>query len=584
MNRAKIIIRDLFLDDLMYSLSKNKAGCVQRSPEYLEWVSNNSIACAAHFISITGIDKNRYFFKLNKVFQTSRFNLLLRRWLVEYIVKVFDLMYDFSFGQENSGRSLGLESNRLNKFLFKEFNRKWQVEVPVKWQKVSGLAGRLIHVSGVWLLTAYLSLRTGLSFRSYRKNFVCMREAIWGLYDVCGDYFHDDFLVDGEKIKRDQLLLFSRGIPQEPGRLKASLDAARSDYDHFDLLRISMGFKPFLKRVVPKYLIKSNMFLAREVLSEDFSLFKSLLVYFITYALPYEKVFSHYEVKAEMGHNYFNPSHIPESIICANHGTRYYLFHWADKSININNYVGSFLSCDGYVIWGSSHIRGVEGENLKMHSFGYIFKTFIKEAMNKKDDLIHKMGVLAKGRIISFFDESFGAWCKMTAEHYLAFWDTAVTLAEEEPGNTVIIHPKDKDALKKLLPGQYERFQAIKSRSEKLNNFFEIDSVRWSFIESIGISDVVVTQGMTSSATIAIICGITGFYLDQAGYRHPFSDRFKDVFVFNEPKRIITAIKEVLSGRSFPLKEIPEQVLRGYDEFPDERGIGLLRDLIVSKN
>ena len=49
-----------------------------------------------------------------------------------------------------------------------------------------------------------------------------MREAIWGLYGAYGYYFHDDFLVDNDKIKKEDLILFSRdGNPMNRGRTKA---------------------------------------------------------------------------------------------------------------------------------------------------------------------------------------------------------------------------------------------------------------------------------------------------------------------------------------------------------------------------
>ncbi|MFC1621641.1 cytidylyltransferase domain-containing protein, partial [Candidatus Omnitrophota bacterium] len=425
----------------------------------------------------------------------------------------------------------------------------------------------------------YLSLNKGLKFNMTTKRHKVMREATWGLYKMGGYYFHDDFLVDGEKIKKEDLLLFSRGVPETIGRLEAYDDAQKSPYRHFNLLSLSMGIVPFFTRVIPKYIISSSLLLFKEITSPFFSLYWSLHSYLIYNALPYEKLFSHFRITSELGHSHYSAGHVVESIVCQNYSTKYYLMHWSDHSLALIQYVFSFLGCDDFLSWGMAHINtlGVDAEPYVLT--GYPFKRFIKEVASNRDKVLKDMGIRAKGKIISFFDESFGGDCKMTKEHYLSFWKTALGLAELEKDNTVLIKQKSAK-YKRLSPEMKKEFFAIKDKIHNMPNAYIIDHGRWSFIESIGVSDIVVTQGMTSSATIAIICGIEGLYLDEAGYKHAFAVSFKDKLVFDRPEGLISMVQKIIAGTESPLKSIPETMLRDLDAYSDDRGIDLFRSIL----
>jgi spore coat polysaccharide biosynthesis protein SpsF len=212
---------------------------------------------------------------------------------------------------------------------------------------------------------------------------------------------------------------------------------------------------------------------------------------------------------------------------------------------------------------------------------GCIYKRFIRNIISNQRPTLDELGIKTNGKIISFFDESFGNEYKMTGEHYVTFWETALKLARIDIHNTVVLKPKELARSNNLSPDLKKRFIEIKNRLEKLPNVYIIDSNKWSFIEAIGISNIVVTQGMTTAATIAIICGTQGLYLDQAHYAHPFAEAFKDTIVFDDPDKLISMIQKILEGRADPLKGIPENTLRAFDEYPDDRGIDLFRSVLV---
>jgi hypothetical protein len=190
------------------------------------------------------------------------------------------------------------------------------------------------------------------------------------------------------------------------------------------------------------------------------------------------------------------------------------------------------------------------------------------------------MGIKKEGGVISFFDESFGGECEMTEGDYLSFWETALCCAQNNKNrHTILLKPK-RDQLDRLSDTAKNIFLKIKEAITNLKNVYIIDSDRWSFIEAIGVSDVVVTQGMTSSSTIAIICGIEALYLDEFHFDHAFSRLFKDRIVFDDPQKLLSVANEIASGRSSVLNIIPQRVLRDFDAYDDDRAIERFRIIL----
>lgn len=568
-------MKNLLVKDLMAGLNTAEHFTEQKSSEYIEWLNSDLVNISEEFAQKNGLIGSHFIKRMNNVFKTSRFELLLKRWLVEYFVKLFNLL--------NCAEKLILEDNPLNRFGIEKYHDRFKALPKIKLEEQTNFLQRILSILLRGCFILHISLNKGFRVLGKIKKYKVMREATWGLYDTGGYYFHDDFLVDGDKIKKEDILLFSRGVPIESGRLKGYHDARKSCYTHFDLLSLQMSAKVLFFRIVPKYIILISKALFAEIYSKHFSLYWSIYLYFINNALPYEKLFSNFEIVSELGHNYFSAGHIPEAIVCQNYGAKYYLMHWSDNSIDINKYGLSFLGCDGLLVWGKAHVRGIEGAQDICIPTGYVFKSFIKKVMTDKSRVLSEMGICCNGKIVSFFDESFGYDIKMTEENYVIFWETALKLAEIEKNVFVLVKPKELDKYNNLSGNLKQRFIKIKDQMGKTSNLHIVDANKWSFVEVIGVSDIVVTQGMTSSSTIAIICGIEGLYLDQVDYNHPFSRLFKDKIVFNDPDKLLVMIQKIIKGAEKPLENIPEDMLRNYDAYPDDRGIDLFRDILSGK-
>jgi len=572
------LVKELFAE-----LDSKNIAVTQKRPEYLEWLGPNLTGITKEFVKRNRLSDSYFVKRANSAFKTNHFENLLNRWIVEYFFKFFNTLDDFLVSNPQLNKALELEDNPLHRFGAEKYYSRFGVLPKIQWKGQPCASGRSFSIFLRCLIIFYHSLDRGMRLSYKRKRYVLMREAIWGLHDIQGYYFHDDFLVDGNKIKKDDLLLFSRGVPIEEGRLKGYQDTKRSSYAHFDLMLLPIGINSLFFRIIPKYILLFSFIFFREISSRHFSLYWSIYLYFAYTALPYEKVFSHFKIISELGHNYFSISHIPEAIVCQNNGAKYYLMHWSDNSLMINSYLLSFLACDSFLLWGEAHAQCLKDVDAQAIIFtGYPFKSFIKKVMLDRHKILREMGISAKGKIVSFFDEAFGGHCKMTEEHYVTIWETASRLAETEKGVTVLLKPKWRGIHEGLSGGLKNRFLDIKNSLEKMQNVYLLDADAWSFIEVIGVSDIVVTQGMTSSATIAIICGIEGLYLDQAKYNHPFSKLFKDRIVFDDPEKLLSMIQKIVKGTENPLSDIPEDVLRAYDAYDDDRGIGMFRDILTN--
>lgn len=569
-----------------FGLKKVQIKNTQQTAEFRSWLDYGLVDLANEFVEENNSGVFLFMMKMNRIFQTERFDLLLKKWIVEYLSRLYNVLFDICFNTSALPETLILEDNSLHRLAVERYSSKFGIKPPIRWMPRANWLNRALAVLVQPFIVLHLSLNSGLRITGPdKKKYKVMREALWGLHGTRGYFFHDDFFVNDNQIKEDKLLLFSREtMKNEEGRRKAYEDARKSKYTHFYLPSLKMGLKPLLLRIIPKYVVASSFALLGELGSSHFSLFQNIFMYFAQFALPYEKVFSNYRVSSELGHNFFSANHIPEAIVFEHYGAKYYLMNWSDVSIGIDRYLLSFLGFDRVLLWGPSQYHGVEGSADKMEYIGYVFKRFVQWVAINRENVLSDMKINPKGKIATFFDESIGGECLMTEDHYVTFWETALKLAQAEKKHTVVMKPKILHRYESFTERSKERFLAIKAEMEALENIYILDPEKWSFIEAIGIADLVITQGMTSSSTIALICGVEALYLDEVRYEHPLARLFKDQVVFDDPQKLLAKARDILTGRASVLKVIPEQVMREYDEYPDDRGIDLLRRVLVSES
>lgn len=581
---VKAFIKHNFFHDLLFDVRPVSQINKQRGQEYCEWLGEELVGFVNEFFIKYGLGNSLFKNKMNRIFKTDRFDILFKKWIINYFLDLFNMLDGYRHCDTGLMLELVLEDNPINRFGTEKYYLRFGNLPNIHWLPWLNFFRRLLSLPIFACYLIYNSIKPGvrMSFRK-KKKYKILREALWGL-EGRGYFFHDDFLVDGVLITEDDLLLFSRpNIASDiTGRFKAYQDAVNSSYAFCSLSSLKISVSSLFFRIIPKYIIGSVAAVVGEIRSKNFTLYESVLFYFMLHAMSYEKLFSSYTIGAELGHGYFSAGHIAESIVCQNYGTRYYLMHWSDHAIKINKYITSFLGCDKYFIWGSAHIQGAEGDSSIYEITGYVFKRFIMQLRNRRQELCKEMGITPRGKIIAFFDESFGTGIAMTVNHYLNFWKAILKIAQNEPEATVLVKPKG-DLYEYLSAEMKKDFFGVHEELKKLANVYIIDCPKWSFIEAIAVSDVVITQGMTSSATIALICGIEGLYLDEFGYAHPLANRFKGCIVFSNTDELALKVKEIVRNNVRPSSEISEEMLRSFDAYPDDRGIDIFRRILCAQ-
>lgn len=574
----KNFVGRILLGNLLFNLDAERGNVYpQRKDEYYEWLQTDLLNIVDEFVRKNDLLGTVFIKKINASFETSYFSVFLKKFITEYAARLFENLDDCAHFQ----KQISLEDNCLNRFAVQKYCSKFKTDRHVVWKKQQNFPLRVLNVVVQNSITMYLSLNRGIRMSGERKKFKVMREALWGLKGRGGFYFHDDFFVDNKKIKNKDVVLFSKRFVPEISRTRAYNDAKASVYAHFDIKTLSIGIKPFFARIVSKYIFSFDAALFSELRSPHFSLFSSMFLYFVRYAVPYEKIFSNYEIGAELGHSFYSPSHVAEAIVCRNYGTEYSLMHWSDTSLKIGHHLSAHLGADNYFVWGQAHVTGGEGDGTNIISAGYVFKRFIKEIRSNRDEILKRMGINAKGKIISFFDETFRVECRMTEKHYVNFWQMILDLARADNNNTILIKPKIGEMYKEMSPNLIEEFLRIKSELEQFENVHIIDDKKWSFVEAIGVADIVVTQGMCSPSGIAIICGIEGLYLSEVDYNHPFKNKFSGKIVFDDSKKLLDMVKNIIDENENPIKSISESLLREFDAFGDDCGIDRFRNVLA---
>ena len=107
-------MRHLLVKDLLWQLNSESRITAQKRPEYLEWVSPNVAYMANEFVQEYKLTGSHFIRVMNNIFRTNRFELLLKRWVVEYLLKFFSMLDDSAVSNWN--KELHIEDIPLNRF------------------------------------------------------------------------------------------------------------------------------------------------------------------------------------------------------------------------------------------------------------------------------------------------------------------------------------------------------------------------------------------------------------------------------------------------------------------------------------
>ena len=90
---GRVLLRDL-LRNSTWRDSIYKPG--QRRPEFLEWLGSDLVDITEEFVQANRLCESSFIKNMNRTFKTSRFELLLKRVVVQYLTELFGSLDYFS--------------------------------------------------------------------------------------------------------------------------------------------------------------------------------------------------------------------------------------------------------------------------------------------------------------------------------------------------------------------------------------------------------------------------------------------------------------------------------------------------------
>ena len=212
---------------------------------------------------------------------------------------------------------------------------------------------------------------------------------------------------------------------------------------------------------------------------------------------------------------------------------------------------------------------------------GCIFKEEYKKAVNDKETITSKLKGFRPGKkTVTFCDTSFSNSIGCTERVFLEYLKLIKEFCEMEKEVNILLKSKHAEAhtASKLSSNSLERYRKLWKGLLGFDNFIYVNPMQWSIEEVIAVSDVVVSMGMNSPSTIALICGRNGLYFDSTGNRyHPFARHYKNAIVFDDKELLFKKIRDILNGKFSCNNLISEQEIRKYDTFDDDKAQDRLR-------
>lgn len=572
----KIRLKNIITGDVLPLFDIRSIQDVQKRKEYVDWISFDLVSLVEEFYAARAAH-DKFVPLLDRCFSTKKSANLVKKYVIGYLYNLF-LLFDYFCFETQEKQTIPLEDNPLNRFAAGAYMHKFNAtRLDIFWGRRLNILERISVALFHAAKACYYSLKKGLIVLNKKKHFKVLRELKWGFSGINGAYFHDDFMVDGSIIKNKEFLAFIRGKPKDAYALSLYNSLKASNYENFDIEKLKINLQSFLFRIIPLYCLKGIGIILKCIQSANFSLYSSIFYRFLVIGILHEKVFANYTVSSQLGHQYYSYDHIIEAIICNNHRARYFLCQLSDNSIRENKLILPYLGADNIFSWGRAHDFVREGnENVYLHT-GYVFKRFINEARLNKINMVRRMNLPHNKKNILFFDEDFGGVNRLSAEHYMYYWEAIFALwARLHTDVNIIVKPKDPFAYKCLPPAPQKRYLDMTKKMKASGTLFTLGFPEWSFIDLLGIADLVVTPGMTSSVMIALVCGIEGLYFDKAGFNHPLMG-LKNKLVFDDQQKFVDAARKILESSYSVFNFIENNGLREFDQFEDDRSIDLVR-------
>lgn len=559
---------------LTRSVSENKAGLGQYKRLWYD-INKEVIDLTVRFYDQEIAPKTGLVAYYNKTLCTKKIEAYIKK---EISFRIFAVLRDLHLIRLQSlyDRTIVISQNPLNEFVVRYMSETYKMDYQVKYVRPK---------VNPFVLMAYYGqlfkqiLHRGVVFRQNRKKYKISKEATWNFFRGT---LRDDIVVDGGKIMKKDLLLLNID-EANPYRVKAFEEAVQEGFDTVSMAKLKININGNTPRALYFYLVVPLIVYVRLRGARQPYLF-SLFVLFHGRCFPWEVFLNAFDIDYNI--SVYDCGDVAETIILNQYGAQNVFFQRSDMTFS-KSYSHAFIAHNIYFAWGDVHYD-LHAENYfvdKKVNIGCIYKKAYNEAVNEADKIRGCIPSMDKARkTVAFFDTAFHDSIHVTTALFLEFLDIIAEFCERHPDVNVLLKPKkDKNDVLGMLNGSLERYDFIWDRLKDCKNFTYLDPWEWSIESIIAVSDICINMAITSTSTIALICGRNALYYDNTGNKeHLMVRKYNGKIVFDNRKALLEQIDHILRDRLPSGNRLSEKELREYDAFDDDKALERLSNYLGS--
>ncbi len=544
-------------------------------------LNNEALECTDFIYEKLGLEDCHFIKIYNERFKTNKLKPFVLKWISMYVFELLICLYRIHLDSP-SLKLLYLDDNSLNRHIYEWWYWKTGDIIQIQWLKQSDLRIGLATLALSALTFVFRPFFRGLCLPAKPKKFKIMKEATWGLQNPV---FRDDFFIDGEKLLKQDLLLYTYGSRHE-GRTFAYKDAQNSGYQCINRTNLKIPLNLLCQRLFKYHFLLPVVLILKNIKNKRNYLLREWLTAFHGAAVNYEILLSHYQIGLDLSVNEASLSHIPETILLNNYGAKSVIFHWSDL-LTYYHSDDDLKSFNVYLIWGKAHSHGKRYFVDSMVETGCWLKHNFGEFTRNKKRIYENLGLPVNSPkvLLAFYDTTIDPDFHFTEDVLLDFWQLMFEIVDGNKNVIGIMKPKVADRVKhlKLSDKGDEIYNKIRQRCLENGRVYFIDNPsEFAVTEVIAISDINITMGMGSPSTIALLCGKIGLYYDTTGSDyHPFTRRYRKKLVFDNKGDLFSVVRNITDGAYNPLPEIDEELLRGFDQFRDDKGLERFKQALL---
>ena len=374
-------------------------------------------------------------------------------------------------------------------------------------------------------------------------------------------------LIDNLHFNNKDVIFYTKGnIAKNLYRAEAKLQLEQAGYTVVDMSKMAInlkrGFRAFVTLYV--YMVLSAVCRYKIYQVEDIIVFNLSAYNHFVFLTNYN---SNLHYSNSVG------DEISGTIMMNFWGCKNFVYHLSDMT----TYQGVFHAYHAHNIfysWGPIHRTFDSGHYFhdKIVNVGCIFISAYKDAINTN---IVKSSAQ---KVILVCDSSFDNCCHQSEDFYLDFLDLLQIIAAEIRDARFFFKAKRFD-FKTLADGFTE--QKKKSFLDKMGilkstnrfDFYYSDTQLESLFPK---ADLVISMGINSPCTIALLCGKEALYYETSGNdQHPFS-KYKNQIIFNDKEKLLSSVKKILNKEITVFDYIDDKLLSSFDYFRDGKALSRL--------